>query len=262
MLLAVDIGNTQIVVGLFDGERLARSWRLASRQDLTSDEFRVLLGGLLGASSTNVHDSVVGSVVPALTAELARALEELIGQPSLIIAPGVRTGVKICTDNPHEVGADRIVNAAAAVHTLAAVRGPGEAARPIVVVDFGTATTLDVVTAEGEYLGGIITAGPSISAEALATRAARLARVELTQPPRVIGRNTVDSIRSGLIYGHAALIEGLLGRIETELGEPVRVVVTGGLSAVIAPLLSRVDAEDPGLTLRGLSLIYHRPRAR
>ncbi|RMG49043.1 MAG: type III pantothenate kinase [Acidobacteria bacterium] len=253
MLLAVDIGNTHIVLGLFDGEALRRSWRLWSRPGLTSDELRVLLAGLLGDDATAVRDGIVGSVVPPLTGEVRRALVELTGVEPIEVAPGVRTGLRIRTDNPHELGADRILNAVAALERYGG---------PCIVVDLGTATTLDVVTAEGEYLGGVIAAGPEISAAALAERTARLARVDLKLPPHVIGRNTVDSIRSGLLHGHAAMIEGLVTRVERELGGRATVVTTGGLGALIGRLLERVDVHDPHLTLHGLRIVHARNRAR
>lgn len=253
MLLAVDIGNTQIVVGVFDGAHLAASWRLSSRREATSDEIIVLLGGLLGEQKTRVSGAVVGSVVPPLTSAMLGALRHLAGgrvEP-LDVAPGVRTGLKIRMDNPQEVGADRILNAVAAHerHTC-----------PAVVVDFGTATTLDVVTADAEYLGGIITPGPGLGAEALSVRAARLPRVDLSVPPRVIGRNSIDAIRSGLLYGHAAMVDGLVARIEAEVGNSLAVIATGGLAPVIAPLMKRVDTIDADLTLHGLRIVYDRNR--
>lgn len=247
MLLVVDIGNTNILVGLFDGKRWANSWRLTSRQEMTADEVVVLLSGLLGPD--RVDGGIVASVVPPLTHQVLEAIRRLTGIDPLEVAPGIRTGLKIRTDNPQEVGADRIVNAVAAL----ALHGG-----PAVVVDFGTATTLDVITAEGEYLGGVICPGPKLGAEALALRTARLPRVDLNLPSRVIGRNTVDSIRSGLMHGHAAMVDGLVIRIERELGQPVKVVATGGLAALLAPCLQRIDAVDPWLTLEGLRLLHDR----
>lgn len=253
MLLAVDIGNTQIVVGVFDDDRLTGSWRLSSRREATADELVVLLGGLLGERRARIDDAVIGSVVPPLTGAVVDALRRIGGgriEP-LEVAPGVRTGLKIRMDNPQEVGADRILNAVAAHERHAC---------PAVIVDFGTATTLDVVTADAEYLGGVISPGPGLGADALSVRAARLPRVDLTVPARVIGRNSIDAIRSGLLYGHASMVDGLVRRIEAELSTSLRVVATGGLSSVIAPLMQRVDAIDPDLTLEGLRIVHHRNR--
>lgn len=251
MLLVVDIGNTNVLVGLNDGKRWVNSWRLSSRQEMTADEVLVLLSGLLGPD--RVDGGILASVVPPLTEHVREAVRRLTGIEPLEVAPGIRTGLKIRTDNPQEVGADRIVNAVAAL----ALHGG-----PAVVVDFGTATTLDVITAEGEYLGGVICPGPRLGAEALATRTARLPRVDLNLPPRVIGRNTVDSIRSGLLHGHAAMVDGLVARIERELGQPVKVLATGGLADLLAPCLHRIDANDPWLTLEGLRLLHERNTAR
>ncbi|RMF75222.1 MAG: type III pantothenate kinase [Acidobacteria bacterium] len=251
MLLAIDVGNTHVVIGLFDGERLLRSWRISSRREMTADELLVLFAGLLGEHVDGIDDAVVGSVVPPLTASLVEALHALTGSSPLEVAPGVRTGLRIRADNPQEVGADRILNAVAA-HA----RHSG----PVIIVDFGTATTLDVVTPDAEYLGGIITPGPRLGAEALSLRAARLPRVDLSVPARVVGRNSVDAIRSGLLHGHAAMVDGLVRRIEAEVGPARTVVVTGGLADVIAPLMERVDANEPDLTLEGLRLVHARNR--
>ena len=251
MLLAIDVGNTHVVIGLFDREHLVHSWRVSSRREMTADELLVLFAGLLGGNVHRIDDAVVGSVVPPLTASLLEALAKLTGARPLEVAPGVKTGLKIRMDNPQEVGADRILNAVAA---NARYEGP------TIVVDFGTATTLDVVTADAEYLGGIITPGPRLGAEALSLRAARLPRVDLSVPPRVLGRNSIDAIRSGLLHGHAAMIDGLVKRIEAEVGDVRTIVVTGGLAEVIAPLMTRVDANAPDLTLEGLRLVHARNR--
>ncbi len=251
VLLAIDVGNTHVVIGLFDGARLVRSWRVSSRRDMTSDELLVLFGGLLGERVGEIGSAVVGSVVPPLTSSLLEALTALTGTRPLEVAPGVRTGLKIRMDNPQEVGADRILNAVAACE-----RYEG----PTIIVDFGTATTLDVVTADAEYLGGIITPGPRLGAEALSLRAARLPRVDLSVPQRVLGRNSIDAIRSGLLHGHAAMVDGLARRIEDEVGVVRTIVVTGGLADVIAPLMTRVDANDADLTLEGLRLVHERNR--
>ncbi len=252
-LLVVDIGNTNIVVGLFEGSELTHSWRLSSRRDTTADEIAVMLRGLLGEHTASVEDAIIASVVPPLTAPMSAALREIAGIDALQIAPGIKTGIRILFDNPQEVGADRILNTVAA-HT----RYGG----PAVVIDLGTATTLDVVTEQGDYVGGIITPGPQLGAEALSARAARLPRVALSVPPRVVGRNTVDSIRSGILHGHAAMLDGLVARVEEELGHAVKIIVTGGMAAAVAPLMRRFDAIDDDLTLLGLRLLYERNRSR
>jgi type III pantothenate kinase len=213
----------------------------------------VFLAGLLGDQVSGVRDGVVASVVPPLTAQVTETLHAMLDRDPLLVAPGIKTGLRLRMDYPQEVGADRIANAVAAQ-----ARHGG----PTVVVDFGTATTLDIVTAVGDYLGGIITPGPQLGADALSARAARLPRVDLAVPSKVIGRNTIDSVRSGVVYGHAAMIDGLVRRVEQELGQEVRIVVTGGTAPLISPLMSRVDGIDLDLTLEGLRLIYERNRTR
>lgn len=253
MLLAIDIGNTNIVLGLFDGERLVRSWRLSTRREMTADEVGLSLRMLTAPHDARIDDAIIGSVVPPLTRPVADAVAEWIGIEPLEVGPGVKTGLRIRTDNPQEVGADRIINSVAAHRTY-----PGNA----IVIDFGTATTLDVVTEEGDYLGGVICPGPALGAEALSLRAARLPRVDLQVPAKVIGRNSIDSIRSGLLHGHAAMVDGLVRRIEEELGRPVQVIATGGLAAILGPLMARLDAVEPDLTLEGLRLVHARNRTR
>jgi type III pantothenate kinase len=214
----------------------------------------VLVRALFAGASMDpvgVDAIVVSSVVPDLNRVLARAGERFFGREPLFVGPGVRTGVPILYENPHEVGADRIVNAVAAVARYGA---------PVVVLDFGTATTLDVVSARGEYLGGVIAPGLGISAEALFTRAARLSRVDLRRPARVIGRTTEESVQSGLFHGYAALVEGLIAKVLEELGAPAKVVATGGLAPVFDRALASLDAVDPDLTLHGLRLIWEKNR--
>jgi type III pantothenate kinase len=253
LLLVVDIGNTNIVIGLYGEQGLIHAWRLSSRRDVTADEFGVFLSGLLQDRASRVRDGVVASVVPPVTSQVVDAIKGMLGAEPLLVAPGIKTGLRLRMDYPQEVGADRIANAVAAL---------GRYGGPTVVVDFGTATTLDVVTAEGDYLGGIITPGPQLGADALSARAARLPRVDLAVPPRVIGRNTIDSLRSGVVYGHAAMIDGLVRRVERELDEPVRIIATGGTATLISPLMDRVDGVDLDLTLEGLRLIHERNRPR
>jgi type III pantothenate kinase len=253
MLLAVDVGNSNVVVGVFDAERLVQSWRLSTRRESTADELQVLLRSLLGDALAGIRDAVVASVVPPLTAPMMEAIRGLCGVSPLEVEPGVKTGLRIRSDNPQEVGADRVLNAIAA-H----VRHTGA----VIVIDFGTATTLDVVTGGGDYLGGVICPGPRLGGEALSARAARLPPVDLQVPPRVIGRNTIDSIRSGLLHGHAAMVDGLVRRIEAELGVATTVIATGGLAPVVGPLMDRLDGIEPDLTLEGLRLVHQRNRPR
>lgn len=252
-LLAVDIGNSNMVVGLFQGEQLVHSWRLASRRENTADEIEALLGLLLGSRRAEVSHSVLASVVPALTAPMSEAIARLTGATPLEVAPGIKTGLKIRTDNPAEVGADRIVNAVAALSLFGG---------PAIVVDLGTATTLDVVTAAGEYLGGLICPGPQLGADALSARAARLPRIELSVPSEVVGHNTVDAMRAGVMFGHAAMVDGLVSRIQEELGIKAKIILTGGLASTVAPLLDHYDVIAPQLTLDGLRLVWDRSRSR
>lgn len=256
MLLAVDVGNTNIVVGLYDGERLETTFRLETARGRTEDEYAATLRSLLllrEIEPRRIHAAIVASVVPPLTEAITRALSVVTGfEPLVVGGPGLRTGIKIRYDNPREVGADRIVNAVAA---HARVRGP------VVVVDFGTATTFDCVAEDGEYLGGVIVPGVQVSLDGLLTRAAKLSRIELVEPPRVIGRNTQNSLQSGVLFGYASLVDGLLERIETEMEGPFRTLATGGLAAKVCKHTKRVDEVCPDLTLDGLRLVYERNRA-
>jgi type III pantothenate kinase len=250
MILCVDIGNTQTVVGLFNGETLAGHWRVSSNAELTADELLVSSGGLLalgGFEWASVETVVIASVVPRLTdswTDLARAAT---GREPMVVGPGLKTGMPLRYDNPHEIGADRIANGVAA---LARFGGP------VVVVDFGTATTIEVVDEEGAYIGGAIAPGIETSAEALFTHAARLSKVDLEDPGTVIGRNTRQSLQAGLLLGEAAKVDGLVRRTWHELGRHTPVVATGGLSPRIAPLCETVTDVDPDLTLKGLLAIH------
>jgi type III pantothenate kinase len=256
MLLAIDVGNTQTVVGLFNGADLADHWRIATDANRTSDELALMIQQFLGFHGFSFDDAITGvsvsSVVPRVTAELRQLTERYFSMPALVVEPGVRTGMPILYEPPGDVGADRIVNGVAA---FAAYGGP------VIVVDFGTATTFDVVTKKGEYLGGVICPGIGISADALFQRAARLPRVDIRNPGKVIGRSTVGSMQSGLYFGYASMVEGLIARIRTELGEPARAVATGGLAESMASDLPSIEAVDPVLTLTGLRLIWERNRA-
>jgi len=255
MLLAVDQGNTHTVLGLFESQDLRGHWRVATRTDRTADELGVQLRALFeaaGVEAGGIDGVIVSSVVPDLNAELSETCRRYFDADPLFVGPGMRTGLPIVYDNPHDVGADRIVNAVAAVERWGA---------PVLVLDFGTATTLDVVSPRGEYLGGVIAPGLAISAEALFRRAARLAKVDVRKPSRVIGRNTAESIQSGLYHGYASLVEGIVRRAAEELGTPdAPVVATGGLATVLAGDLRFLAAVDPNLTLTGLRILWERNR--
>lgn len=254
MLLAIDIGNTSIAFGIFDGEKLRATWDIATDIHKTADEYAVLLLNLLpheGLSVPDIDHVIICSVVPPLEPIFEQLSKRYFGNPPLIVGPGVKTGVRICTDNPREVGADRVVNAAA-VHRLYG--------GPVIIIDFGTATTVDAVSKEGDYLGGAIAPGIGIAAEALFERAAKLPRIELIAPEHAIGRNTVASMQSGVMFGYAGLIESLVGRIRQELGGEARVVATGGLADAIAKETRVVEEVNLHLTLIGLRLIHEMNR--
>lgn len=254
MLLAVDVGNSNLLLGLFSGAKLTAHWRLTTSRTQTVDEFGFLLTGLLaqhGLDGKKIDGAIVASVVPPMDAVIRAALERLCGKAPLFVGPGLKTGMPILYDAPADVGADRIVNA---------VAGFERHGGPLIVVDFGTATTFDVVSAKGEYLGGIICPGLAISAEALFARAARLPRVEIRPPARLIGNTTVGSMQSGLYYGYAALVNGLLERLQAELGGKAKVIATGGMAALMAPEIPGLLEQDEMLTLTGLRLLWDRNR--
>ena len=250
MLLAVDVGNTQTVLGLFAEERLAGHWRISTNASLTADELRVKVSGLLlldGLSWGDVNHVILASVVPRLTA----AWEDLAGRACqcdvLVVGPGLKTGMPIKYDNPHEVGADRIVNGVAALAMHAG---------PVLIVDFGTATTIDVIDASGAYVGGAIAPGVETSAEALFTKAARLSKVDLEDPGTVIGRNTRQSVQAGLLLGQAAMVDGLVRRTWDELGCETPVIATGGLAERMGALCDTITEVDTDLTLKGLRMVW------
>jgi type III pantothenate kinase len=254
MLLAIDVGNTNIVLGVFEGETLHATWNIATDLHKTADEYAVLLLNLLpinGLSLSDIDDAVVSCVVPPLEPVLEELCSQYIGTSPLLVRAGVKTGVRIGIENPREVGADRVVNAAAA-HRLYG--------GPLIVIDFGTATTLDAVSDEGEYLGGAIAPGINIAAEALFQRASKLPRIELIPPEKAIGRNTVTAMQSGVIFGYVGLVESLVARIRQELGGKVKVVATGGLANVIAKETKVIDEVNPNLTLIGLRFIHEMNR--
>jgi type III pantothenate kinase len=256
MLLAIDVGNTNIVLGVFDATTLVRSWRLQTLRERTSDELGLLVDGLFAYNRierTQVRGVVLGSVVPPLTGTIRAMVQRYFGVTALIIEPGVNSGMPILYENPAEVGADRIVNAIAAYESF---RGDGT--RALIVVDFGTATTLDAVSAKGEYLGGAICPGVQISADALFQRAARLPRIDVRKPARIVGRTTVGAMESGLFYGYVGMVEGLVRRMSEELGGNAICVATGGLADLIAPEVPLIQHVDPDLTLHGLRLVWER----
>ena len=253
MLLAIDVGNTEITLGVFNGAELAKHWRVATVADRTADELALLLTGLLAYEDLDLDGSVTGvaisSVVPRLTQSFREMVVRYCGYEPLVVEPGVRTGVPVMTDNPREVGADRVVNAAAA---FAAYGGP------TIVVDFGTATSFDAVSEKGEFLGGAIAPGVAISVNALAEHAAQLRRVELVTPKSAVGKNTVESLQSGIVFGFAGQVDGLVRRMTAELGGRATVVATGGLAAAVTEACETIQHHDPWLTLHGLRIIHDR----
>jgi type III pantothenate kinase len=255
MLLVVDVGNTQTHFGVFaeDDGALAEHWRFATVRESTRDELGAALSNLLalrGLQLADIGSSIVSSTVPQLSQEWSAMAERYLGQRMLVVGPTIRTGMPIRYDNPHEVGADRLANAVAAYDRV------GDSC---VVVDFGTAITYDVISAAGEYLGGIITPGAEISVDALYDRAAKLPKVELAEPRALIGKSTVDSIRSGIVFGFAAQVDGIVRRLRAELGAGTTVIATGGLAQVLVPFVREtIDDVDDLLTLIGLRLIWER----
>ncbi len=254
MLLAIDIGNTNVVWGIFEGSRLVAHWRLAADPKTTADEYSVLCTNLLGRCGRvpeQVSGAIISSVVPSLTGTFGSMIEGYFHRIPLIVSADMDSGLTLNYSNPREIGSDRIVNAAAAYHKLR---------RDLIIVDFGTATTFCAVTRTGEYLGGVIAPGLGISAEALFARAAKLSKVEMTRPKTVIGTDTAGSIQSGLIFGYAGMVDALVRRMEQELGRSSFIVATGGLASVIAPETTSIQKIEPLLTLEGLELLYRRAR--
>ena len=252
MLLVVDVGNTQTHLGTYDGTELVEHWRFATVRKSTVDELGAALRNLLalrGLSFADLDASIVSSTVPRLRPEWVEVGERYLGHELLVVGPGLKTGMSIRYDNPREIGADRLVNAVAAYEK---VKGA------VVVVDFGTAITYDPVSAEGEYLGGIITPGVEISMEALTSRAAALPRVEIAPPRSLIGKSTVDAIRSGIVYGFAGQVDAIINRLHEELGDEAHTIATGGLAEHIVPFCDTVDEIDDLLTLKGLKLLHER----
>jgi type III pantothenate kinase len=252
MLLAVDVGNTQTVFGVFDGGTLVRRWRVATESERTADEIAVLVDRLLDLGELELDDLdgvCLSSTVPTLVREYEAFADRYAHASLLTVGPGVRTGIPILYDNPHEVGPDRIANAVAARDRYGA---------PCIVVDFGTATNFDAVSTSGEYVGGVLAPGIEISMDALFSRAARLVKVDFTAPPSVIGKTTVNALQSGLVYGFAGQVDGIVDRIRAELGSEARVIATGGLAELIAPHARTIELVDADLTLVGLRIIWDR----
>lgn len=250
MLLAIDVGNTNVTLGVYEGEIIGPKWRLATEHDKMPDEYGLQLVGLLahvGLGKSDISGICLASVVPPLTGKVVEACQQYIGREPLIVDAGVKTGVRIRYEDPRAVGADRIADAAAVQRLYGG---------PACVVDFGTATTFDGISKEGDYLGGAIAPGIGISAEALFLRTAKLQRVDLKRPPAAIGRNTVHALQSGLLYGYVGLVEGMVNRFRAELGPDMKVIGTGGLAGIIAEETRSIQILAPWLTLDGLRIIW------
>lgn len=251
MLLVMDVGNTDTVLGVYDGEELVHDWRIRTKADHTVDEYGILIYNLYNASrisSRAVQDIIISCVVPPMLNILEPLCQKYFKVKPLIVGPGVRTGMPIFYDNPKEVGADRIVNAVACFQ---------KHQRSLIIVDFGTATTFDYISSQGEYMGGCIAPGIMISTEALFSRTAKLPRVELTKPKNIIAKDTVSSMQAGIMYGYAGLVDGIVERMKKEAASNPLVVATGGLATIIAPQATSIDLVEKMLTLEGLRLIYH-----
>ena len=255
MLLTIDIGNTNITLGLYDGNVLGPRWRLATAFDHMPDEYGLQLLGLIehvGHTAASVDGICLASVVPPITSKIIEACRRYLNREPLVVDAGVKTGVRVRYEDPRAVGADRIVDAVAVVHLYGV---------PACVVDFGTATTFDAISKNGDYLGGAIAPGISIAADALFQRTSKLPRVDLQKPPSVLGRNTVHSMQSGLLYGYVGLVEGMVARFRRELGADMKVIATGGLADIIAPETEAIQIVAPWLTLDGLQMIWEMNKA-
>ncbi len=252
MLLVIDVGNTHTVLGVYEGEKLIHHWRVWTDREKTSDEYGIMIRNLYDGSRFSSHEVtaiIISSVVPPLTPTIVELCVRYFGIVPVVVGPGIRTGISIKMDNPKEVGADRIVNAVAAHEKYG---------KACIVVDFGTATTFDYVSAQGDYMGGVIAPGANISAEALFRQASKLPRVEIAKPVSVIGKNTVAAMQSGIFFGYVALVEGIIDRMRKEIRQEPMVVATGGLARVIAGESSKIHVIDENLTLEGLRIIYER----
>lgn len=255
MLLTLDIGNTNLTIGLYEGQTLAWHWRLATDHARMPDEYGLQLLGLLthaGHQPGNLTGIVLASVVPNLTGRVTQACREYLKSEPLVVDAGIKTGIRIRYEDPRAVGADRVADAVAVMHLYGG---------PACIIDFGTATTFNALTKEGDYLGGAITAGVNLAAEALFTRAAKLPRIELQRPPSVIGRNTIHAMQSGLLFGYVSMVEGMVQRFRAELGPEMKVIATGGLAEVVAKETKIIQHIAPWLTLDGLRIIWELNRA-
>ena len=252
MIFVFDVGNTNTVLGVYDGEELTHHWRIETNRNRTDDEYGMLIKSLFDLADLSLSDIsgiIISSVVPPIMFALEKMCIKYFNLKPLVVGPGIKTGLNIKYDNPKEVGADRIVNAVAAIH---------EYGSPLIIVDFGTATTYCYITEDKQYLGGAIAPGIGISTEALYTRAAKLPRIEIVRPEGVIGRNTVSAMQSGILYGYVGQVEGIVNRMKNESKQTPTVIATGGLASLIAQESSVIDIVDPFLTLKGLQLIYKR----
>ena len=255
MLLVIDVGNTNTKIGVYDGPRLLVSWRLTTRREQTADEYGLFIGTLFRTrdlTPTSIRGVAISNVVPPVQQALEQMAEQYFGVTALSVEPGVTTAIPLAVENPRDVGPDRIVSMVAAVAAYGA---------PLIVVDLGTATRFDCVNARGEFIGGAIAPGIAVALDALLNRAARLFRVELVRPKEAIGRNTVTNIQSGLVYGYAGLVDGLVERMKTEMGGSPKVIATGGLAPLIADIVRSIEHVDADLKLNGLRLIYQRAHA-
>lgn len=250
MLFVIDIGNTNIVLGVYKGADLLKNWRIGTKKGRTADEYGILIKELLrssGIGPDEINDIIVSNVVPPLESTIIEMAENYFDIKPLVVGPGLKSGIPILYENPKEVGADRIVNAAAALKKYGC---------PIIIVDFGTATTFDLITKKGEYAGGVIAPGIGISIESLSQKTSKLPRVDLVRPKKVIGKNTVHSIQSGIIFGYVGLVEGIVNRIKEETGVKAKVIATGGFAGLIASETRSIDVVEENLTLEGLKILY------
>jgi len=252
MLLVIDVGNSNTVLGIYQGDVLKKDWRVGTDKNRTVDEYAMLINNLFSLSNlsfSELDDVIVSCVVPPMLNTLERLCKQYFQLDAYVVGPGIKTGMPIQYDNPREVGADRIVNAVAAYEKCKC---------GLIVVDFGTATTFDVISADGAYQGGAIAPGVGISADALFTRASKLPRVEFSRPPQIIAKNTVNSMQAGIFFGYVGLVEGIVSRMQKEMDGEVRVIATGGLAEPIAEATEFIDQVEPFLTLEGLRILYQR----